>query len=59
MPLLDTNESKERLFSRKLQNILKKFEIKTSGEEVILVYNSPYRFINRKNEILIPIIYKN
>ena len=53
-----TNESKERLFSKKLQNILKKLEIKTSGEEVILVYNSPYRFINRKNEILIPIIYK-
>ena len=47
------------LFSRKLQNILKKLEIKTSGEEVILVYNSPYRFINRKNEILIPIIYEN
>ena len=53
-----TNESKERLFSKKLQNILKKLKIKTSGEEVILVYNSPYRFINRKNEILIPIIYE-
>jgi len=27
------------------------------SKEKILVYNSPYKFFNRKNEILIPINY--
>ena len=52
-----TNESKEKVFTEKLQSILNKVDIKASGEAVILVYNSPYKLINRRNEIIIPIIY--
>ena len=53
-----TNESKEKAFTEQLQNILKEAKINTSGEPIILVYNSPYKLINRRNEILIPIIFK-
>jgi len=52
-----TNESKEKAFTEKLQSILKEVNIMASGEPVILVYNSPYKLINRRNEIIIPIIY--
>ena len=54
-----TNESKEKVFIKKLQIILKEAEIKASGEPVILVYNSPYKLINRRNEIIIPVIYNS
>jgi len=52
-----TNESKEKAFTEKLQIILNKVDLKASGEPVILVYNSPYKLTNRRNEIIIPIIY--
>mgnify|MGYP001158847662 FL=1 len=54
-----TNESKEKIFTEKLQRILKKVDIKASGEPGILVYNSPYKLINRRNEIIIPVIYNS
>ena len=54
-----TNESKEKVFTEKLQSILKEVDIKASGEPVILVYNSPYKLINRRNEIIIPVIYNS
>jgi hypothetical protein len=54
-----TNESKEKVFSKKLQSVLKEVDIKVSGEPVILVYNSPYKLINRRNEIIIPVIYNS
>ena len=41
-----------------LQKILKKENINPAGTPKILVYNSPYKFINRRNEILIPITFK-
>ena len=54
-----TNDAKEKIFTEKLQKILKDFDIETSGEPVILVYNSPYKLINRRNEIIIPVIYNS
>ncbi len=54
-----TNESKEKVFAEKLKSVLKELDIKVSGEPVILVYNSPYKLINRRNEIIIPVIYNS
>ena len=53
-----TDESKEIKFAKKLKKILTDFEIDFIEEPIILVYNSPYKLLNRKNEILIPVIYK-
>lgn len=54
-----TNESKERSYKLQLQKMLKDAEINVSGEPVILVYDGPYNFINRRNEVLIPIFYNS
>ena len=54
-----TNESKERSYTLQLQKMLKDAEINVSGEPVILVYDGPYNFINRRNEVLIPIFYNS
>ena len=40
-----------------LQKLLEK-NIEIIGREKVLVYNSPYKFFNRRNEIIIPINYK-
>ncbi len=53
-----TNEQKEKYFGSKLLNILELNSIKTLGKPKILVYNSPYKFFNRKNEILVEVDYK-
>ena len=53
-----TDESKEEEFTDKLKNILTEFSIDFSGPPTILVYNSPYKFFNRRNEILISVNYK-
>ena len=54
-----TNSEKESKFTNELIFKLKNMGIVVNGKPKVLVYNSPYRFINRTNEILIPIIYKN
>jgi hypothetical protein len=53
-----TNTSKEKEFTKILQKLLQKENIAASGSPKILVYNSPYKIINRRNEILIPISLK-
>ena len=53
-----TNSDKENKFTNQLIHKLKNNDISISGEPKVLVYDSPYKFINRTNEILIPIIYK-
>ncbi len=52
-----TNSVKENEFTNELISKLKNNDIEINGEPKVLVYNSPYMFINRTNEILIPIIY--
>jgi DNA gyrase inhibitor GyrI len=53
-----TNTSKEKEYTEILQELLQKENITPSGSPKILVYNSPYKIINRRNEILIPISLK-
>lgn len=50
-----TSTVKEKEYTAVLKNLLEKEKITPSGLPKILVYNSPYKFINRRNEILIPI----
>ena len=54
-----TNETKEKKFTEQLEKSLKSEGIKIMGRPVVLVYNSPYNFINRRNEICIPIEWKD
>jgi len=50
-----TSTVKEKEYTSVLKNLLEKEKITPSGLPKILVYDSPYKFINRRNEILIPI----
>jgi hypothetical protein len=52
-----TDEVKEKENTDKLKKILNKQNIKIVGDSKILVYNSPYKIVFRRNEILIPISY--
>ena len=52
-----TNPVKEKKHSEILHQLLDKENITPSGSAKILVYNSPYKIINRRNEILIPISF--
>ena len=54
-----TNVTKEKEFTEQSEKSLKSEGIKITGTPVILVYNSPYNFINRRNEICIPIEWKD
>ena len=54
-----TNSLKEKEHTEILLKLLKDEKINLEGTPRILVYNSPYKFINRRNEILIPIAFKN
>tara|TARA_B100002019_G_scaffold66361_2_gene56978 strand:- start:1711 stop:2256 length:546 start_codon:yes stop_codon:yes gene_type:complete len=48
-----TNKQKEIYYSEKLISKLQENKIKHNGKSKVLVYNSPYKIFNRKNEILI------
>ena len=50
-----TNSRKEQSIIEKGKLILKKYNISFSDAPIVLVYNSPYTFFNRKNEVLFPI----
>ena len=52
-----TDEVKEKENTDKLKKILNEQNIKIVGDFKILVYNSPYKIVFRRNEILIPISY--
>ncbi len=52
-----TSLEKEKRFLGELKEYLIKNKIDISGNSKILVYNSPYKFFNRKNEIILPIVY--
>jgi len=53
-----TNSSKEKEHTEILLKQLKDKKINLQGTPRVLVYNSPYKFINRRNEILIPVEFK-
>ena len=44
---------------KKLKEQLKKYNIEHQNDFEVLVYNSPYQFLNRKNEIVVSIQYNN
>ena len=54
-----SNSKVENKKIQKLKEILKKHNIKHKDDFEVLVYNSPYQFINRKNEISVSVEYKN
>ncbi|MEE3035373.1 MAG: heme-binding protein, partial [Bacteroidota bacterium] len=53
-----SNSTSELRNTNILLQLLDKMEIKTKGIPYILVYNGPYKFFNRRNEIHVEIEYK-
>ena len=54
-----SNKKKESIYIDKLKKILRENNITHNNDFDLLVYNSPYQFYNRKNEIAVSINYKN
>jgi len=54
-----SNKKKESIYIDKLKKILRESNITHNNDFDLLVYNSPYQFYNRKNEIAVSINYKN
>ena len=52
-----SNKNIEEKKIQELKNILERENIKHDNKFELLVYNSPYKILNRKNEITINIIY--
>ena len=53
-----TNPKKEKMVIDKGKEVLKNNNISYTDAPIVLVYNSPYAFFNRKNEILFPINFE-
>ena len=54
-----SNKQKEEKYINKLKESLNKLNIAYKNDFELLVYNSPYQFINRKNEIVVSIEYND
>tara|TARA_B100001758_G_scaffold247953_1_gene269049 strand:- start:40120 stop:41244 length:1125 start_codon:yes stop_codon:yes gene_type:complete len=54
-----SNKEKEKNYINKLKKELEKYNIEHNGDFEVLIYNSPYKFLNRKNEIVVSIKNKN
>ena len=52
-------QEKVKKHKNTLINTLKKSEIATIGELKILGYDAPFKFYNRRNEVMIEINYNN
>ena len=52
-----TNLKKEQMVIKKGKAFLMENNISYKDSPIVLVYNSPYAFFNRKNEILFPVYY--
>jgi len=52
-----TNKAKSDFYTEKLREHINNKGLKILGEAVVLGYNSPYKFFNRLNEIIIEIDY--
>ena len=53
-----TNTSKEATHTKRLMKTLEDYSIKANGAIEYLGYDSPYKFYNRRNEIMVEITYK-
>jgi hypothetical protein len=53
-----SNASKVNYYTKLLQESLEENKIKFTGPPVVLGYNSPYKFFNRRNEIIIEVDYE-
>ncbi len=53
-----TNESKEKNYTKQLKASLEKEGIEIAGSPKVFVYNSPFSFLNRRNEVSFPIVWK-
>ena len=53
-----TNEAKEKNYTKLLKTSLEKEGIQIVGQPKVFVYNSPFNFVNRRNEISFPIVWK-
>ena len=54
----DDYDAEEEEYSETLKQLLQNEKINILGLPKILVYNSPYKIINRRNEILIQIAFE-
>ena len=54
-----SNNEKEKNYIQKLKQELQKYSIPHKNDFEVLVYNSPYQFLNRRNEIIVSIEDKN
>ena len=54
-----SNSNKEKKYIEKLKQQLEKYDISHKNDFEVLIYNSPYKFFNRKNEIVVSIKYNN
>ena len=54
-----SNSEKVKKHKNTLINTLKKSEIATIGKLKILGYDAPFKFYNRRNEVMIEINYNN
>ena len=54
-----TNADKEATYTKRLMKALKENSIEAKGAVEFLGYDSPYKFYNRRNEIMVEIEYKN
>ena len=52
-----TNEAKEKNYTTQLKTSLEKEGIQIAGQPKVFVYNSPFNFVNRRNEISFPIVW--
>ena len=53
-----TNEAKEKNYTAQLKTSLEKEGIEIAGSPKVFVYNSPFSFLNRRNEVSFPIVWK-
>ena len=52
-----TNASKEATHTKRLMKALKDNSIEAKGAVEFLGYDSPYKFYNRRNEVMVEIAY--
>ena len=52
-----SNASKEKIHTDQLMGKIQKYNLKAISKPIVLSYDSPYKVMNRRNEILIKISY--
>ena len=52
-----SNETKVKTHTERLMKVIEKHSLKRISEPVVLSYDSPYKLMKRRNEILVEISY--